>query len=61
MVENGCFFKRFRALYLGLVFNVLVMGAVSLAAIKFGEILGLLVGLLLVACSITLVYSILGD
>ena len=38
------------------------MGAVSLAAIKFGEIVLGLPGwfTLLVACSITLVYSILG-
>ena len=52
----------FRALYLGLVFNVLVMGAVSLAAIKFGEIVlgwpGWLT--LTIACSITLAYSTLG-
>ncbi|MFK7962020.1 MAG: sodium:solute symporter family protein [Phycisphaerales bacterium] len=34
----AAFLRAFRALYLGLVFNVLVMGAVSLAAIKFGEI-----------------------
>ncbi|MGB2190678.1 MAG: sodium:solute symporter family transporter, partial [Flavobacteriales bacterium] len=31
--------RGFRALYLGLVFNVLVMGTVSLAAIKLGGIL----------------------
>ena len=36
--KTAAFLRGFRALYLGLVFNVLVMGAVSLAAIKFGEI-----------------------
>ena len=58
----AAFLRGFRALYLGLVFNVLVMGAVSLAAIKFGEIVlgwpGWLT--LTIACSITLAYSTLG-
>ena len=60
--KTAAFLRGFRALYLGLVFNVLVMGAVSLAAIKFGEIVLGLPGwfTLPVACSITLVYSILG-
>ncbi len=56
------FLRGFRALYLGLVFNVLVMGAVSLAAIKFGEIILGLEGwqTLLIAGSITMLYSYLG-
>jgi len=60
--KAATFLRGFRALYLGLVFNVLVMGAVSLAAIKFGEIVLDLPGwlTLLVACSITLAYSTLG-
>jgi Na+/proline symporter len=54
--------RGFRALYLGLVFNVLVMGTVSLAAIKLG---GILLGwpgwlTLLVTGAITLLYSTLG-
>ena len=60
--KAAAFLRGFRALYLGLVFNVLVMGAVSLAAIKFGEIVlgwpGWLT--LTIACSITLAYSTLG-
>ncbi len=36
--RSAAFLRGFRALYLGLIFNVLVMGAVSLAAVKFGEI-----------------------
>ena len=58
----AAFLRGFRALYLGLVFNVLVMGAVSLAAIKFGEIVLGLPGwvTLTIACSITLAYSTLG-
>jgi len=35
---SAAFLRGFRALYLSLVFNVLIMGMVSLAAIKFGEI-----------------------
>ena len=60
--KTAAFLRGFRALYLGLVFNVLVMGAVSLAAIKFGEIVLGLPGwlTLTVACSITLAYSMLG-
>ena len=60
--KAAAFLRGFRALYLGLVFNVLDMGAVSLAAIKFGEIVlgwpGWLT--LTIACSITLAYSTLG-
>ncbi len=56
------FLRGFRALYLGLIFNVLVMGSVSLAAVKFGEILLGIPGwqTLLVAGAITLVYSTIG-
>ena len=60
--KAAAFLRGFRALYLGLVFNVLVMGAVSLAAVKFGEIVlgwpGWLT--LTIACTITLAYSTLG-
>ena len=58
----AAFLRGFRALYLGLVFNVLVMGAVSLAAVKFGEIVLGLPGwvTLTIAGSITLAYSMLG-
>ena len=60
--KAAAFLRGFRALYLGLVFNVLVMGAVSLAAVKFGEIVLGVPGwtTLLVACSVTLIYSALG-
>ena len=60
--KAAAFLRGFRALYLGLVFNVLVMGTVSLAAVKFGEIVLGLPGwkTLLIACSITLAYSTLG-
>lgn len=54
--------RGFRALYLGLVFNVLVMGTVSLAAIKLGGILMGWPGWLTLTITglITLSYSALG-
>ena len=60
--KSAAFLRGFRALYLGLVFNVLVMCAVSLAAIKFGKIVLNWPAwfTLLFACSITLIYSTLG-
>ncbi|MEQ9438498.1 MAG: sodium:solute symporter family protein [Cyclobacteriaceae bacterium] len=60
--KAAAFLRGFRALYLGLVFNVVVMGAVSLAAIKFGEIVLGMPGwlTLLIAGSITLAYSAFG-
>ncbi len=60
--KPAAFLRGFRALYLGLIFNVLVMGAVSLAAVKFGEIVLGMPGwlTLTIACSITLTYSALG-
>ena len=58
----AAFLRGFRALYLGLIFNVLVMGTVSLAAIKFGEIVLGLEGwkTLLIAGTVTISYSTLG-
>ncbi len=60
--KEAAFLRGFRALYLGLVFNVVVMGAVSLAAVKFGEVVLGLPGwqTLLIAGSITLAYSTFG-
>ena len=60
--KAAAFLRAFRAFYLGFIFNVLVMGAVSLAAVKFGEIILNIPGwiTLFIACSITLVYSMLG-
>ncbi|NET32463.1 MAG: Na+:solute symporter [Cyanothece sp. SIO1E1] len=60
--KAAAFLRGFRALYLGLIFNVLVTGAVSLAAIKFGEIILKMPGwqTLLIAGSVTLAYSAIG-
>jgi Na+/proline symporter len=60
--KAAAFLRGFRAIYLGLIFNVLVMGAVSLAAVKLGSILLGWPGwmTLLIAGGITLVYSSIG-
>ena len=60
--KPAAFLRGFRALYLGLIFNVLVMGTVSLAAVKFGEIMLGMPGwqTLLITGSITLIYSTMG-
>lgn len=60
--KPATFLRGFRALYLGLIFNVVVMGAVSLAAVKFGEIMLGIPGwlTLTIAGSVTLIYSTLG-
>ncbi len=56
------FLRGFRAIYLGLFFNVMIMAAVTLAAIKIG---GVLLGLspvqtVLIASVVTVVYTSLG-
>jgi Na+/proline symporter len=60
--KAAAFLRGFRALYLGLIFNVLVMGTVSLAAVKFGQVMLGWPGwqTLLIAGSITLAYSVIG-
>ncbi len=54
--------RGFRAAYLGVVFNVVVMATVTLAAIKIGGVmLGLTpVEVVVIAASVTMVYSALG-
>ncbi|MEQ9301361.1 MAG: sodium:solute symporter family protein [Cyclobacteriaceae bacterium] len=56
------FLRKFRALYLGVIFNVMIMSAVTLAAIKIG---GIMLGLapwqtVLIAGVITVIFSSLG-
>lgn len=60
--KPAAFLRAFRALYLGVFFNVVIMATVSLAAIKIG---GVMLGLspvqtLLIASIVTVVYSSLG-
>lgn len=56
------FLKSFRAVYLGLIFNVLAMSGISLAAIKIGEIIFNLqpIETILYAGTITVLFSTLG-
>lgn len=59
---GGRFLRGFRALYLGLLFNVFIIAIVSLAAIK---IMGILIGLspmetIMIGAGATLLYSVAG-
>ena len=59
---GAAFLRGFRAIYLGVFFNIMIMATVCLAAIKIG---GVLLGLnpvqsVVIAGSITVVYSMLG-
>jgi len=60
--KPAAFLRGFRAIYLGVVYNLIILGGVSLAAIKIGQIMfGLSPGMSLV-CSMTgvAVYATLG-
>jgi Na+/proline symporter len=59
---GGRFLRGFRAIYLGVIFNVMAMSGVTLAAIKIGEImLGLSpIDTILYAGTITVVFSTVG-
>lgn len=60
--KAASFLRGFRAIYLGVIFNIIVMAAVSLAAVKIGSVLlGFSpVQTLLIASIVTVVYSFLG-
>ena len=60
--KPAAFLRGFRALYLGIIFNVLVMGNVCLAGVKFGEIVLGIDGWVMLSGSgvIVLFYSVLG-
>jgi len=60
--KSAAFLRGFRALYLGVFFNVMIMAAVTLAAIKIG---GVMLGLspvqtVFLAGLVTVIYSMLG-
>src|SRR5690554_5964577 len=60
--KSAAFLRAFRALYLGVFFNIVIMATVSLAAIKIG---GIMLGLspiqtMLLASVVTVIYSSLG-
>jgi solute:Na+ symporter, SSS family len=60
--KPAAFLRGFRALYLGVFFNIMIMASVSLAAIKIGSVmLGLSpVQTILIASTVTVIYSSLG-
>ena len=60
--KPASFLRGFRAIYLGVFFNVMIMASVCLAAIKIGSVL---LGLeptqtLLIASIVTVIYTVLG-
>ena len=60
--KGAAFLRGFRAIYLGLVFNVMIMASVTLAAIKIGEVLfGVSPEVVIsIAAVVTLLFSTLG-
>lgn len=58
----AAFLRGFRAVYLGLLFNIIIMASVTLAAIKIGSVMMDWTPLetVVVAASITMVYSAVG-
>ncbi|MEX0646478.1 MAG: sodium:solute symporter family protein [Balneolaceae bacterium] len=60
--KSAAFLRGFRAVYLGLIFNVIIMASVSLAAIKIGTVLMGITPLqtMLIAGTVTVIYSALG-
>ncbi|MGH1435155.1 MAG: sodium:solute symporter family protein [Lewinella sp.] len=60
--KEAAFLRGFRALYLGVVFNILIMATVCLAAIKIGSTMLNLspIQTLLIASVVTVIYSAIG-
>ncbi len=60
--KEAAFIRGFRAIYLGVFFNIMIMASVSLAAIKIGGVMLNLspVQTLLIASAVTVIYSSLG-
>lgn len=60
--KAAAFLRGFRAIYLGVFFNVIIMATVCLAAVKIGSVmLGLSPAQTLwIACTVTVVYSAIG-
>ncbi len=60
--KGATFLRGFRALYLGVFFNIMIMASVCLAAIKIGSVLlgFTAVETLIIASTITVLYSSLG-
>ncbi len=60
--KSAAFLRGFRAVYLGIFFNTVIMASVTLAAIKIGSVLLNLTPIqtILIASTITVIYSSLG-
>lgn len=60
--KSAAFLRGFRAIYLGVVFNIIIMATVCLAAIKIGNVMfGFSAGeTLWIASIVTVLYSLLG-
>ena len=60
--KGAAFLRGFRALYLGVFFNIMIMASVCLAAIKIGSVLlgFTAIETLIIASTITVLYSSLG-
>ncbi len=60
--KAASFLRGFRAIYLGLFFNCLIMGTVTLAAIKLGAVMFDLspVSTVLIISTVVVIYSVLG-
>ena len=58
----AAFLRGFRAVYLGILFNIIIMASVTLAAIKIGSVLLGLTPLetVVIAATVTMVYSAMG-
>lgn len=58
----AAFLRGFRAVYLGIMFNIIIMASVTLAAIKIGSVMldWAPIQTVIVAASVTMVYSALG-
>lgn len=60
--KSAAFLRGFRAIYLGVFFNIVIMATVCLAAIKIGHVMFNFsaVESLVISCSVTVLYSMLG-
>jgi solute:Na+ symporter, SSS family len=60
--KPAAFLRAFRGIYVGVLVNVLIMGAVTLAAVKFGSVLFGFTALqcIVVAGTVTAVFSVIG-
>ncbi len=60
--KTASFLRGFRAVYLGILFNIIIMASVTLAAIKIGAVMmgWTPVRTVVVAATITMIYSALG-